>query len=166
MKRNHAIYQSGFAALIVCLGAVVSTAARDQSRSIEHRLQGADRAVVARARTVNARWAQNAYGDQLIVSRVELQVEEVLKGSAPVSAWVDMEGGTLNGVTLSVSDMPQLRAGDRAVFFLDATADGGHVPHMRGDGVMKLDARNNVPGTALNLEDVRRAARQMKGGGR
>jgi hypothetical protein len=52
------------------------------------------------------------------------------------------------------------------VLFLDQTPDGGHVPHGRGAGVLKLDADDRVAGTSASLGDIRAAvkAAQNEGG--
>jgi hypothetical protein len=55
------------------------------------------------------------------VSRLQLQVDETLKGVPQPAVWVDMEGGTLDGLTLTVSSLPLIQPGERAVFFLEAT---------------------------------------------
>ena len=70
-----------------------------------------------------------------------------VKGGTVTEALVDVEGGTLGGLTLRVSDLPQMVTGDRAVFFLDPKpqAPGVDVPHLRGLGILKLDAENRVP---------------------
>jgi len=73
--------------------------------------------------------------------------------------WLDLEGGTLGGLTLRVSSLPELKPGERAVFFLDSLTTGSHVPHGRGLGILKLDGTNHVQGSSLSLEDIRRSAR-------
>jgi len=126
---------------------------------IATRARGAGKVVVATARSISPQWRTNAFGDQVIVSLVELQIEETLKGTPATSAWLAMEGGTLGEVTLHVSSMPTMRAGERAVFFLDATNEGTHVPHLKGMGILKLDGNNNVQGSTLRLDDIRRLTR-------
>jgi hypothetical protein len=73
-------------------------------------------------------FATNRFGDQLIVSNAVLEVPDTLKGNPQAVTTVTVEGGTVGDLTLRVSDMQELKEGDRAVFFLDD--DGiGHVPH-------------------------------------
>ena len=43
--------------------------------------KGADEIVVAKVVSVSSRFDTNAWGDQLIVSDVDMQVEETLKGT-------------------------------------------------------------------------------------
>jgi hypothetical protein len=129
--------------------------------SIQDRIRGAEEVVVATAASVRADWQENAFGDRLIVSEVLLRVEEALKGQPGPSVVLQLEGGTLDGVTMRVSTLPDLRAGERAVFFLErGGASGTRVPHLRGQGILKLDSRDMVTGSSLALNDIRRMARE------
>ena len=59
------------------------------------------------------------------------------------------------------------RRGERAVLFLDESPNGGHLPHGRGAGVLKLDGENRVAGRSVSLEGVRATVRAAQGvGGR
>jgi hypothetical protein len=71
---------------------------------------------------------------------------------------MDLEGGTLDGFTLRVSDLPAIQPGERAVFFLDQNESGITTPHLRGQGILKLDDNNFVTGSGLRVEDIRNAA--------
>lgn len=158
----HSTRVSGALALAACLIAsgAASAASNGRIATLDERIAGAQRVVVASARSVDARWRENTYGDRVIVSRVLLDVEENLKGSATNSAiWMDLEGGTLDGFTLKVSDLPDLRPGERAVFFLDQGENGVATPHLRGQGILKLDSDNVVTGSSLRLDAIRSLAR-------
>ena len=133
----------------------------DRDTPLDVRARGAERVVVATARGVNPSWRQNIYGDRLIVSRVQLEVEETLKGAAARTLWMDVEGGSLDGLTLRVSDLPELKQGERAVLFLDSTDSGVLSPHLRGQGILKLDDSNIVRGSSLRLDDIRRTVRAI-----
>jgi hypothetical protein len=128
--------------------------------TIEERAKGAERVVVATVTHVTSRFERNEFGDELIVSRASLAVEEALKGAAE-STTLEYEGGTVNGLTLHVSSLPGLSAGERAVFFLTRGKNGEFKPHLRGQGILKLDRENHVQGSSLTLDDVRRMARQQ-----
>src|SRR5688572_4124154 len=127
--------------LIACAlavpGALGSTG---RAKPVKERIDGARAVVVAKAHAVEPEWRQTSRGDRLIVSRVLLDVEETIKGAHADVRWLEVEGGTLDGVTLHVSDLPAVAAGDRAVFFLDGTSSA-HTPHLRGQGILKLDDR-------------------------
>ena len=146
----------------VCLASIVVQAAIDpQTSSVQERTRGANRVVVARVTDSQSAYEVNQFGDQLIVSTVVLAVEETLKGGAADVLLLKLEGGQVGDVTLRVSDLPELKAGDRAVFFLDETPQGRFVPHARGLGILKLDTNNRVPGTGLTLAAIRSQARAV-----
>jgi hypothetical protein len=126
---------------------------------IPERIAGADRAVVARIQRVTARLERNEWGDELIVTHARLTVEEALKGDLPETLTVAVEGGTLGDLTLRVSDLPVLRAGERAVFLLREDR-GRMVPHLRGLGILKLDETDTVRGSGLTLGTIRSMAQQ------
>lgn len=137
-------------------------AASGRPVDIPERIRGAGRVVVAQVTTVTANWRTNGYGDQLIVSQVALRVEETLKGSPAAAAMLNLEGGTIGSLTLHVSSLPTLTAGERAVFFLDPVSDGSTIPHLKGLGILKLDQNNQVRGSSLRLDDIRRMASTVK----
>jgi hypothetical protein len=155
MLKNRSLFTK-FTTLACVMTGTVVYASGGRPVDIPERARGAERIVVATAVNVTPSWRQNEHGDQLIVSQVLLQVEETIKGEPDGTALLDLEGGTLNGFTLRVSDLPTLRAGERAVFFLDRTASSAHAPHLRGLGILKLDAGNRVVGSSLRLDDIRR----------
>jgi hypothetical protein len=152
-------YPALTAALLV-VSAIGAGASSDRPVPLNERAAGAARVVVATAVDIEARFDTNASGDQLIVSRVRLQVHETLKGE-PGDAWVDVEGGTVDGITFRVSDLPEIHRGDRAVFFLERATGGVHTPHRRGLGILPLDEQNVVRGSSLDLEEIRRVARGL-----
>jgi len=125
---------------------------------LDERIKGSEQVIVARAERIDPTWTQNERGDRLIVSRVLLRVEETLKGTSESATWMEVEGGTLGGLTLHVSDLDDLEVGDRAVFMLDRPAAGLRKPHLRGQGILKLNDNNVVVGSNVRLDDVRRNA--------
>jgi hypothetical protein len=127
---------------------------------IPERIRGAERVVVATAQHVQPEWRRNSNGDTIITSQILLQVGETLKGSPAMTLIMDLEGGTIGGVTLKVSSLPDLKVGERAVFFLDPNGATSHVPHLKGLGILKLDAQDRVQGSSLNLNEIRRLARE------
>lgn len=150
----------------VCLAGALAIAissgtvfAANADLDLKKQARAARKIVVAKATSVSPRWRTSASGDLLIVSLVGLEIEETLKGEPGTFAWLDVEGGSLNGVTLRVSSMPEIKPGERAVFFLDETPDGSHVPHMKGKGVWKLDQKNKVVGNGAELDDIKRQVR-------
>ena len=92
-------------AIALCAINTVVLASSGRPVDITQRIQGAQAVVVATALSVDPRWDRNASGDMLIVSRISLHVEETLKGRPFSSRLLDIEGGTLSGVTLHVSSV-------------------------------------------------------------
>jgi hypothetical protein len=120
------------------------------------RARGAERVVVGRVASVTPEWQVNEFGDRLIVSRLRVTVSETLKGDQASAVDVEVEGGTIGQLTLHVSDQLQLVPGDRATFFLKRNARGAFVPYLRGQGLIRLDASDRVPGSGLTLDVIRR----------
>ena len=131
----------------------------DAPLDLEGRAKGARKVVLATVTDVDEAFGENEFGDRLIFSHVTLQVDETMKGVYEGSVVVTVEGGTVGDLTLTVSDMPAMVRGERAVLFLDQTASGGHVPHGRGSGVLKIDADDRVVGTSVSLESIRAAVK-------
>ena len=148
--------------VIVCLGCCLlgsdATARAIQTTAVPlaERARGAELVVVGRVASLAPKWQVNEFGDRLIVSVVRVIVNETLKGPALAALDVEVEGGTIGEVTLHVSDQASLAPGERAVFYLNRTARGVFVPHLRGEGLLKLDASNRVSGSSLTLEEIRR----------
>src|SRR4051812_41673514 len=74
--------------------------------------RGAERVIVGQVLRTDAAQLTNAYGDVLIVSHTLVRVDEILKGASSATLLVDVEGGTLNGITMRASDIPSLKTGD------------------------------------------------------
>jgi hypothetical protein len=146
---------------LVCLGAVllgsdVAIKADQTPVPLADRARGAESVVVGRVASVAPRWQVNQFGDRLIISVVRVVVSETLKGQAVPMLDVEVEGGTIGGLTLHVSDQTSFSVGERAVFYLNRTPRGTFVPHLRAEGLLKLDASNRVSGGSLTLEEIRR----------
>ena len=146
------------AVALVCVSASTVRAEVGPPTDLAAHSRGAGKVVVARISGVHSAFATNRFGDQLIVSNAVLEVLETLKGAPQAVTTVTVEGGTVGDLTLRVSDMQELKEGERAVFFLDA--DGiSNVPHGRGRGILKLDDGDRVKGSALTLDQVKDAVR-------
>jgi hypothetical protein len=142
--------------LCACLAPVVARAGVDTDRtSIEERAKGAEKVAVVRVSSTRTEHAKNDYGDDLIYTHAKLQVKEKLKGDlSDANPEMTVEGGTLDGITLKVSDMESVNSGDEFVVFLDR--EGSRLkPHMRGLGLLKLDRSGRVNNGRWSLDDVR-----------
>ena len=144
--------------IAMTLTAIPAFAADGRQIDVSERMKGAQRVVVAKAVRVTPEWRTNDHGDTLIVSQVALEIEETFKGTATNVMSLEVEGGTIDGVTLVVSSAQPMKPGDRAVFFLNSTPSGSHVPHLKGLGILRLDSDNQIQGTNLRLDDIRRLA--------
>jgi hypothetical protein len=128
------------------------------SVNVQARAKGAERVVVAAVESVQPIYAKNEFGDDLIVTRTWVRVSEVMKGkgiAAGEAMEMDVEGGTVGDITLRVSDMPGVAAGEKAILFLSRNKSGRLVPYMRGQGILKLDKSNKVLGTDVTLNELR-----------
>ena len=153
MRIAHAIFTGAICALVA-----TSATAAGPTIDIPTRAKGAQRIVVATVMDAQSSMSRNSYGDQVIISRLLLEVQETMKGQAESALRLDVEGGTIGNLTLRVSDMPTLNRGDRAVFFTNPGPSGADEPHLRGFGILKLDEENRVQGESnLTLDDVRRS---------
>lgn|SRR5689334_7896258 len=124
--------------------------------------RGASDVIVGTIGDLTSRMGTNAAGDRLIYSDLVVDVAETLKGDLRGSVTVTVEGGEVNGLTLAVSDMPALRRGDRALFFLTKNAGGEWVPYGRGGGVMKIDAAGRLGNGPLTLDSARAQIRTAR----
>jgi hypothetical protein len=150
-------------ALLVCSGCVLNAAAPLAQHglpvSVNDAARTAERVVVGQVIRADAVQQSNGYGDVLIVSHTSVRVDETLKGTTASSVVIEIEGGTLNGITMRASDMPTLQVGDRAVFFVDQGSSGRLVPHLRGHGILKINANGKVENSSLSLEEIRATVR-------
>lgn len=147
---------ASLACLFVAAASAGNAVASPRQRvAMGERARGARQVVVASVADVQPRFDRNQFGDQLIISRVRLRVDENLKGTSTREVVVDVEGGTIGDLTLSVSDLPALRAGERGVFFLEPGSGGILRPHRRGLGILKLAAGDRIVDEDLRLSDLR-----------
>jgi hypothetical protein len=146
-------------AVAAALGLACTTPATAQEGPpvpLVERARGAEQVVLGRVSSVSPEWRVNDFGDRLIVSVVRVAVDETLKGNAQAAVDIEVEGGTIAGLTLHVSDQQSFAPGDRAVFYLARSRRGTLVPHLRGQGTLKLDANGRVPNSSLTLDEIRR----------
>lgn len=152
--------------LAVLLTVAHASASSDPPVDMDKQAKDAKRVVVATVTDVTSAFGENEFGDRLIYSHVTMRVSETLKGSNEETVVVKVEGGTVGDLTLTVSDMPRMTRGERALLFLDDAPNGGQLPHGRGAGVLKLDREDRVAGRSVSLERVRatvRAAQSERG---
>ena len=147
------------AVLGLVLTVVTVTAQNETTVDVGEKAKGAKKVVVATVADVESEFGENDYGDRLILSRVSMRVDETMKGPHEATVVMTIEGGTVGDLTLEVSDMPEMKRGERAVLFLEDAKQGGYNPHRRGAGVMKLSDDDRAVGTDMTLEDIRAAVK-------
>jgi hypothetical protein len=141
---------------LACLDGPRTLMGNQATAPLAERARGAERVVVGRVAAVAPEWQVNEFGDRLIVSVVNVVVDETLKGQRLARVDVEVEGGTIGELTLRVSDQVSFAPGERGVFYLRRTPRGTFVPHLRGQSLLKLDAADRVAGAATTLDDIRR----------
>ena len=141
--------------MIACATTTVIAQGGPPSEEVTRLSRGAGKVIVGRVIDVQPRFETNRFGDELIVSHAVVEVTETLKGARQALVRVAVEGGSVGGLTLEVSDMPALAVDDEAVMFLDTPATGDAMPHDRGHGIIKLDAQGRVRGNGPTLDEIR-----------
>jgi len=147
--------RASLALLSVCVIAATVAASAQRPADVAERAKKSERVVIATVSDLQPRFDTNQYGDRLIVSRVWLDVDDTLKGDYRPVISMEVEGGTVGDLTLRVSDLPTLRKGQHAVFFLERAANGTYRPHDRGRGILAVDANGHVADGQLTLADVK-----------
>ena len=140
---------------LVCLLATTAVSAQRPPVEIGVRAKEATRIVVGTVADMTARFGTSPSGDRLIYSDVLIEVSETLKGDPMHLLTVTVEGGEIGELALHVSDLPTVRRGERALYFLDRSARGEWVPHRRGLGILKVNAADRVEESALTLSQAR-----------
>lgn len=146
----------------IVIAATSQTVLAESTKNLSRRFVGAHSAVVGKVESVTPRWHRNQWGDELIVSRLIVDVVETLRGAPARKLQIDVEGGTLGGLTLQVGHQVALEAGDRAVFILDEVQPGLHAPRGKTEGLLRLDPHDRVDGTSATLTEIRAAARAAR----
>lgn len=132
----------------------------DRMTATEAVVAGAERVVVGRIVSIEPLFFTNEHGDQLIISRATVAVDETLKGPSADTMDVMVEGGSIGKVTFAVSDYEPVAVGQRVALMLTQHQSGLLVPHLRGRGIVHLDFDDGGGASALTLEAIRSAARK------
>jgi hypothetical protein len=104
---------------------------------------------------IESRFETNRYGDRLIVSSIKINVKENLRGQSISTLTFKADGGSVGEVRLEVSDIPQIKKGDRGIFFLQQSEDGSLTPHNRGLGMQKIEWNGQIKDSRLSAEDLK-----------
>jgi hypothetical protein len=141
---------------------VAGVLAQTKSGELDTALKQAKFAVVGTITETRASRRRSSWGDDIIVTTAIVRTDETLRGVAPSWTPLEIEGGTINGVTMEASETPLTRQGERAVFLIDQLPDGRFIAHGRRAGILKLKADDRVEHSSLTLSDVRLLAREPK----
>lgn len=133
------------------------TATHMLPETIEQRAAGSQHVWLGKVRETRTERHKNSQGDELIMTRVYLDVTENLKGEPhPGNAQILIEGGSLDGLTLQVSDMPTVVVNEDLVVFLETDSLGEMKPHRRGHGILRLEkGTGKVRNSSLTLAQIR-----------
>jgi hypothetical protein len=144
--------------LILLLAGSTSHAGQLKPETIEERAAGSQKVIHAKVVGVQSYKTTNSYGDQLIMSRLKLNVLETLKGADHHETEMVMEGGTVDGLTMKNSSLPavsDLQGSELVLFLVDSKE--GLAPYHAGIGIVPLDSvTKKVPKTNLDLETIRK----------
>jgi hypothetical protein len=84
--------------------------------SLQTLSRDSDRIVRGKVTSLQCHPGTNEFGDELIFTEVSIRTDEALKGER-TPLLLTVEGGTFNGVTLTVSDAPTFSVGEDVVVF-------------------------------------------------
>lgn len=150
------------AAAIVFIATTPARTEPTTPTALKSAVQQAKFALVGTVTDTHASRRKSQWGDEIIVTRAVLRTDEVLKGGPPSWVPIDLEGGTVDGITMEVSHTPLVWRGERAVFLVDQLADGRFIAHDRGAGILKLRPDDRVADSALTLNEIRALAREAQ----
>jgi hypothetical protein len=135
---------------------------------LEKKVKESKTIVHGRISSISPRLTRLSNGDEVILSRVVLDVSESLKGRAGKKISVEILGGTINKgtaqeLTMRASDAPEPRPHEEVVLFLEADPDFTDAHRLRfgEQSYMRFDAQRKLDGKTL--DEVRNAVR--RGGG-
>lgn len=134
------------------------TSAQSSRAELQAALKQAKFAFVGTITETRASRRRSTWGDDIIVTTAIVRTDETLRGTPPSWTALELEGGTVNGVTMEASDTPLTRRGERAVFLVDQLPDGRFVAHGRRRGILKLRLDDRVVDSELTLNEMRRLA--------
>jgi len=153
--------------LAVALLVAVACAPRGDATTViapefESLVQQSGYVVRAVVTSVTPEWRENPAqpGRRYIASRIELDVREVIRGSAPRRLVLDAVGGKIGDEELEIAGAPNFEVGSESIFFVHARRDlisplvalrHGHYP-VRRDARTGREVVHRASGRALYSE--------------
>lgn len=162
------IHPKSLFAFLLALGVAADNDCRadsypEDSGRLNRNIQNAQTILQGRVTSGRSEFVTRPDGSRTIVTRYMLQVDESLKGTAPASQELVIDGGTVDGLTLKVSDMPPLAVGEELIVFGNQTAEGFR-PYGRQSGLLRVEQNSRlVRGRSLSVDDVRARIQAMEG---
>ena len=155
-------------AVLLTLMVAEGSAWAGNREEFEERFEKAQAVMTATVCELRSYYQTNQYGDRLIFSLARLCPEEVFKAPCAEPFLLEIEGGTVDGVTLRNTELPLLKTGDRAVFLLTPSPTRPGAFNLSGGGegyfwfqdkthLVDFDSRLSV--TLSTIRSVARSAR-------
>ncbi len=110
--------------------------------TLEDLVQKSGRIVVGKCLSTDSRWNDS---NTLILTTSRFAVSEPLKGSSDGFVSVVTVGGTLDGITQTVSGMPEFRPEEDVLLFLEPSRNGNWQPLGMSQGKFRI-LRNRLTG--------------------
>jgi len=110
--------------------------------TLEGLVQKSGRIIVGKCLSTESRWNDQS---TLILTTSRFAVSEAIKGSSDGFVTVTTIGGTLNGITQTVSGMPQFVEQEEVLLFLESARDGKWQPLGLSQGKFRI-LKNRLTG--------------------
>ncbi len=134
----------------------------DDAAALDSRIEGSEAVFRGKVESKRSYYLRRSNGSEIIVTRYKLSLDETFKGRPPVDREVVIEGGTVNGITLTVSDMPVLNPGEELIVLGDETPDG-FTPRDRSGGILRIEpGTGKLLGGVLTTNDFRNRINTLK----
>jgi len=103
--------------LALCLLPLRSLATSVVAPEFDSLVSQSDYVVRAVVKSVNSEWRIDG-SNRSIITKVELTVREMIKGTPPTPLVLEMLGGTIGETTMRVDGAPKFRVGDEDILFI------------------------------------------------
>jgi hypothetical protein len=122
--------------------------------TLEKLTHDSDRIVRGKVMSLAAHKGSNEYGDELIYTDVVVRTDEALKGDRS-QLKLTVEGGTLEGVTLAVSDTPEFHVGEEIIVFARKDVTGFR-PTYRGQSKYTVSSDGMIRPKSMHYNEFKR----------
>ncbi len=159
-------------ALMVLLFCTMAEGRHRRQITTEVNAEESSTVVHGKIKSVRARRTRTVNGDDIILSRVTVKVQESLKGDAGDEIYVEVPGGTINKgtkdeLTMKVSHQTPIDLNEEVVLYLDKddTFKDAHKLKFGKESFVRVDQTTRRAGDK-SLEEIRTLARRHRGGNR